>query len=188
MKTSDTDILFLPDDRVPPRDHWQSRWQQKLSTARLVMPHAQHAPERARWIEAVSAAANAAERPLIMVGHGHGIFAAIAALPFIRQRVAGGFFAAPHDLDAGRGDAEQATVSSPHGWPETLRARLPFPSMLVASRNDPASSFAASEKLADDLGSLLLDAGEAGHIDAEAGYGPWPEGLMAFAQFLRKLD
>lgn len=182
MKVREADILFLPDGSRPPHDHWQSRWQQKLSTGRSVVPHAHHAPERAAWVETVSEAANGADRPVVLVGHGHGIFAAIAAMPRITQRIAGAFFAAPYDL--GR---EQALVSSPHGWPAHIRSRLPFPAMLVASRNDAACSFEAAEDLAMDWGALLLDAGEAGHIDAEAGYGPWPEGSMAFAQFLRKL-
>ena len=30
-------------------------------------------------------------------------------------------------------------------------------------------------------------AGQAGHINTDSGYGPWPEGSMAFAQFLSRL-
>jgi predicted alpha/beta hydrolase family esterase len=182
MKVRDADILFLPDGRQPSPDHWQSRWQGKLSTGRTVLPQMHHAPERAAWVDAVSEAANSGERPLVLVGHGEGIFGAIAAIPRITQRIAGAFLAAPHDLST-----ELALVSAPHGWPAHIRSRLPFPSMLVASRNDPACSYEAAEALAEGWGSVLLDAGEAGHIDAEAGYGPWPEGSMAFAQFLRKL-
>jgi predicted alpha/beta hydrolase family esterase len=59
--------------------------------------------------------------------------------------------------------------------------------MVVGSQNDPACSYAAAEALAAGWGALMLDAGEAGHIDAESGYGPWPEGSMAFAKFLQKL-
>lgn len=183
MKVKDAHILFLPDNAEPSPGHWQWRWRQKLSTGRFVLPHAQHAPERAGWVDVVSEAVNAAERPVVLVGHGHGVLAGIAALPRYTQRIAGAFFAGPVDLDA-----ETAPVSSPHGWPEQVRSRLPFPAMLVASRNDPACSYEAAERLAAGWGAMLLDAGEAGHIDEAAGYGPWPEGSMAFAQFLRKLD
>ena len=34
---------------------------------------------------------------------------------------------------------------------------------------------------------FLIDAGEAGHINADSGFGPWPEGSMAFAKFLTGL-
>lgn len=183
MKVRDADILFLTDGAQPPHDHWQARWQQKLSTGRIVTPQAHYGPERAGWIDAIGKAVDASERPVVFVGHGHGIFAGIAAVPHIGRRVAGAFFAAPYDLGS-----EQAPVSAPHGWPAQIRARLPFPAMLVASRNDPACSYDAAEALASGWGALVLDAGKAGHIDAEAGYGPWPEGSMAFAKFLQNLS
>jgi predicted alpha/beta hydrolase family esterase len=66
-------------------------------------------------------------------------------------------------------------------------AKLPFASVLVASRDDPYSPYEASEELARLWGSKLLDAGAAGHIDADSGHGPWPEGLMSFAGFLKGL-
>jgi serine hydrolase len=36
MKTSDAEILFLPGYKGSGPDHWQSRWEAKLSTARRV--------------------------------------------------------------------------------------------------------------------------------------------------------
>ncbi|AQT42752.1 hypothetical protein BBC0178_012850 [Bartonella apihabitans] len=67
------------------------------------------------------------------------------------------------------------------------RDRLPFPSIVIASRNDEYCDFAVAEDIAKDWGSLFIDAGEAGHINSASGYGPWPEGLMVFSQFLGKL-
>jgi predicted alpha/beta hydrolase family esterase len=59
--------------------------------------------------------------------------------------------------------------------------------VLVASRDDPYSSFADSEGLAGHWGAKLIDAGAAGHINAESGHGPWPEGLLQFAAFMKQL-
>ena len=67
------------------------------------------------------------------------------------------------------------------------RQKLPFPSVLVASRDDPYSSLADSEALARQWGAQLLDAGSAGHLNAESGHGPWPEGLLQFAAFMKRL-
>jgi predicted alpha/beta hydrolase family esterase len=67
------------------------------------------------------------------------------------------------------------------------RDPLPFPSLTVASRNDPFGSFEHADDIASAWGSLLVDAGYAGHINAESGHGPWPEGTMVFAQFLSRL-
>jgi len=41
--------------------------------------------------------------------------------------------------------------------------------------------------LARTLGAELIDAGFSGHINSESGHGPWPEGLMRFAGFLKTL-
>lgn len=64
---------------------------------------------------------------------------------------------------------------------------LPFPSVLVASRDDPYATYEESEAMALDWGSAISDAGNAGHINDESGHGPWPEGLMRFAGFLKTL-
>jgi predicted alpha/beta hydrolase family esterase len=57
----------------------------------------------------------------------------------------------------------------------------------VASRNDHHGSYKEIEELGFAWGSHCLDAGEAGHINSESGHGPWPEGLMSLAGFLKKL-
>jgi predicted alpha/beta hydrolase family esterase len=58
---------------------------------------------------------------------------------------------------------------------------------VIASRNDPFASFAESQALAQMLGAELIDAGFSGHINSKSGHGPWPEGLMRFAAFLKTL-
>jgi predicted alpha/beta hydrolase family esterase len=35
--------------------------------------------------------------------------------------------------------------------------------------------------------AAIVDAGDAGHVNTESGHGPWPEGLMRFAGFLKQL-
>ena len=62
------------------------------------------------------------------------------------------------------------------GFAPIPRARLPFPSIVVASRDDPFSEFARAQALAEAWGSRLVDAGEQGHMNADAGLGPWPAG------------
>ena len=68
------------------------------------------------------------------------------------------------------------------------RERLPFPSLVVASRDDGFCDYAVAERMASAWGSLLVDARESGHINAASGHGPWPDGLMVFANFMSKLN
>lgn len=53
------------------------------------------------------------------------------------------------------------------------RGRLPFPSVLVASSNDPYATFGQGSRFASEWGSELIDAGESGHVNAQSGLGSW---------------
>jgi len=182
MKAKDTDIIIVPGLGGSGPMHWQSRWETRLSTARRVRQKDWDAPHRDEWARNVADAVNAAERPVVLVGHSLGIASIINALGMMEQRPSGAFLVAPPDLD----DPE---IGTPQllGFGPYPRSALPFPTMLIGSRNDPYCRPEVAEALASDWGSLFLDAGEAGHVNTEAGYGPWPEGSMAFAQFLSKL-
>ncbi len=76
-----------------------------------------------------------------------------------------------------------ADVDSPLHTPDEVRSfspiplvRLPFPSIVVASTDDPFASMDRSAEFSTAWGSKLVALAGAGHINADAGYGPWPEG------------
>jgi predicted alpha/beta hydrolase family esterase len=92
--------------------------------------------------------------------------------------VRGAFLVAPLDGE---------TYVALHGGGPIPRARLPWPSVLVASRTDPRASFEHSQALAADWGAEFVDAGDSGGIDADSGHGPWPDGLLRLAKFLKGL-
>jgi len=182
MKVKDVEILIIPGYTNSGPEHWQTRWQEKLSTARRVEQAEWSKPVREDWVERIAEAVNAAERPAILVAHSLGGAAAIQAIPAFRKPVAGAFLVALPD------------VANPDIRPKHLmtfgpypRDPLPFPSVAIASRNDPFCAYEVAEDIAAAWGSLFIDAGEAGHINADSGFGPWPEGSMVFAQFLSKL-
>lgn len=182
MKVKEADILIVPGYTNSGPDHWQTRWENKLSTARRVEQDERSKPVREDWVAKVVEAVNEAERPVVFIAHSLGIPAVIHGIPEFRNRVAGAFFVAPPD------------VTNPEIRPRHLMTfgpypsdPLPFPSITVASRNDPFSSFEKAEEAAAAWGSLFIDAGDAGHLNTESGHGPWPEGTMTFANFLTKL-
>lgn len=183
MKVSDAEIIIVPGYTNSGPDHWQSRWEQKLSTARRVEQQEWSKPVREDWVQAVANAANEAEKPVVLVAHSLGIPTAIHAVPLITKPIAGGFFVAPPDVANAAIRPKHLMTFGPYPVDP-----LPFPSVIVASRNDEFCDYSVAERLASDWGSLLIDAGEAGHINSEAGFGPWPEGSMVFAQFLLKLQ
>ena len=138
---------------------------------------------RARIVEDVARAS----RPVVFVAHSLGVLAVAHAASFLAKgansgKVKGGFFVAPPSANVLMNfEAVDPALLTLPGGP------LPFPSLVIASRDDPFSPFADSEELARALGAELIDAGFSGHINIESGHGPWPEGLMRFAGFLKTL-
>lgn len=182
MKAAEADILIVPGYTNSGPDHWQSRWESKLTTARRVEQAEWSKPVRENWTANVARAVNEATRPAVIVAHSLGVAAVIQAIPQFTRPVVGAFFVAPPDV--ANEDIRPKHLMTFGPYP---RDPLPFPSVVIASRNDPFCAFDVAEDQAAAWGSLLIDAGEAGHLNADAGYGPWPEGSLAFATFLSKL-
>jgi predicted alpha/beta hydrolase family esterase len=176
LRVSDLDLLFVSDTGPLAPDHWIARWSAKLSTARLVA-----AFDPLATPDALIAAAERAQRPALLIGYSTGAVAvALAAAALGEADVRGAFLVAPPSEDA------LATLDG-GVWPQLPRARLPWPSVLVASRTDPWSSHRQSLALASDWGADFVDAGESGRIDADSGHGPWPDGLLRLGGFLKTL-
>ncbi len=183
MKTSDCDILIVPGHENSGADHWQSRWERQLSTARRIEQDSWDAPVKDVWVERIARDVKRAGRPVVLVGHSLGVVAIAHAAPLLpRDRVQGAFLVGLPDVERpGFVPAiDPAFAPIPHD-------PLPFPSVLVASRTDPHCDFAKAEDFAYAWGSAMVDAGDAGHLNTESGHGPWPEGLMRFAGFLKRL-
>jgi predicted alpha/beta hydrolase family esterase len=180
MRVSDFDLILAPRLGGPSADDWQRRWAAKLSTARFATPADPSSPGREAWIEALATAARGATRPILFVGHGLGAIAIAEAAGALRGAdMRGAFLAAPTDA--------RTLVRLGGGWREPSRAPLPFPSLVVASRGDPESEFSAILGLAVAWGSQFIDAGEVGGLDAMSGHGPWPDGLLRLAAFIKTI-
>jgi hypothetical protein len=187
MKTSDADILLIPGYDGSGDEHWQRRWASKLSTARVV--------EQADWrfgaldvaVETIVAAVREATRPVILVAHSAGVpltlhaVRRLAALG-LADRVRGAFLVSPPQVDK---------LAALEGVDPALarysNEPLPFPSVVAASTDDPFTDVLSARNLALDLGADFSDAGEAGHINVASGHGPWPEGILRFAGFLKTI-
>jgi len=183
MRTSEAEILIVPGLGGSGDDHWQSRWNEKLPTARRIIQDDWLNPSREAWTQHLAADVAQAAMPVIFVAHSLGVLAVIHAVPLIDvTKVKGAFLVAPPSLATIR---DIAAVDS--AFAQEIETPLPFPAVVIASRNDPYATFAESETLASKLGAAFADAGMSGHINVESGHGPWPEGLMRFAGFLKDL-
>ncbi|MCQ8782748.1 RBBP9/YdeN family alpha/beta hydrolase [Mangrovibrevibacter kandeliae] len=182
MRVSEADILIIPGYKGSPADHWQTRWESRLSTARRVEQAEWTKPVFEDWTASLVEAVNASTRPVVLVAHSLGVATAVQAVSRFERPVAGAFLVAPPDVANEAIRPRHLMTFGPYP-----RDPLPFPSLVVASRNDPFSSFEAAEDAAAAWGSLFVDAGESGHINGDSGHGPWPEGLLTFGKFMGRL-
>jgi hypothetical protein len=57
-----------------------------------------------------------------------------------------------------------------------------FPSIVVASSNDPYGSLGFARSCSLAWGSRFVNIGPVGHINSESGLGNWPEGLTLYQE------
>jgi predicted alpha/beta hydrolase family esterase len=183
MKTSDAEILIVPGYKGANEDHWQSRWERNITSARRVQMGDWHKPVFEDWKANLIEAVSNAQKPVFLVGHSIGSQVIVQAAKEFNHPVKGALLVAPPDV-------ENPDIKPRHlmTFGPASRDPLPFPSVTIASRNDHFCAFEKAEDMAAAWGSLFMDAGESGHINHESGHGPWPEGLMVFSRFLKQID
>ncbi|MHA6728792.1 RBBP9/YdeN family alpha/beta hydrolase [Devosia sp. A369] len=183
MKISECDLLILPDlgDCLP--GHWQLRWADRIASAAIVDQADWHEPDLDDWAETINQAARLTTRPVVLVAHSLAVIALVHAAPRLPDNVRGAFLVAAPDIELNP-DAPEASF----GFRPIPRDPLPFPSMLVASSNDPLCSLDRAVEFATCWGSDFHQTGEAGRIDLASGHGPWPEGLLMFTRLMQRLQ
>ena len=164
-------VLLLPGWQNSGPDRWQSRWEREHGYTR-VQQHDWQRPLRGDWLVQLEEAVLRCDEPVLLVAHSLGciLVAAWAAHSRNTHRVRAALLVAPGDVE--RIELRPLLPS----WSPIERRALPFKSVLVASRDDPNCSFVRVQALAKDWGAELIDLGNAGHINADAGLGDWPRG------------
>jgi predicted alpha/beta hydrolase family esterase len=113
---------------------------------------------------------------LVLVAHSGGVIMLVHWARQSTREVKGALLATPPDFEAPMPDGYPTMAGlSAGGWLPVPRARLPFRTIVAASRNDPLGQYEKIEALARDWGSELVDLGEVGHLNPASGYGPWPQ-------------
>jgi predicted alpha/beta hydrolase family esterase len=191
MRTGEIDILIVPGWSNSGPDHWQSRWERNLRTARRIEQDDWYAPDKDRWIGRVLEAIAMCTRAVVLVGHSLGVPTIVhAAQKLPRGSVAGAFLVGPADVDnadAWPSDDDEPLPAAIRRFAPIPLDPLPFPSRLIASSTDPYCSVERAQLLGSAWGSNVSVIANAGHINTQSGHGPWPEGLLTFGVFLKQL-
>jgi predicted alpha/beta hydrolase family esterase len=176
-------LLIVPGlyDSAP--GHWQEIWLHTLPGAAKVEQDDWERPTLGEWVAGLLAAVR--EHPgAVLVGHSLGC-ALIAHLARLNggRGVAGALLVAPAEVNQSGPVGDRLA-----GFGPMPLGPLPFPSTVVASRNDPYVAFDRSRQFTRSWGAAFVDAGEVGHINIESGHGPWAEGEAILQDLQYRID
>lgn len=159
-------ILIVPGLYGSGAEHWQTQWENQHPEFSRVRPVDWNTPDAAVWNE---------NDNVILVGHSLGSVMIVHWASRYGRRIVGALLVAPSDTE---------TSSFPKGtagFSPIPTCRLPFPSTVVASTDDPYISIERVTTLAETWGSDVVSLGPCGHISVADGFGPWPDGIRYIA-------
>lgn len=187
IEVSGPTILFVPGLRDHVEDHWQTHAARALPGSVTVEPLQHDRLSREARVAALDDALEAIAGEVVLVAHSAGCLMVAHWAPTQSRPIRGALLVTPADVEnpLPAGYPTMAELAE-NGWLPIPRRRLPFPTLVVASRNDPLADFARAEDLAWDWGADLHDAGEVGHLNPAAGYGYWPDALDLIERMARE--
>jgi uncharacterized protein len=162
-----TKTLIVPGLDGSPAPHWQHWWATTDPCALMVNLSTPSRPAPAVW-ETELASMILHHPNCILVGHSLGaVLVARILTKWPQLKVRAALLVAP---------AETAGNDRIGHFGPIPEAPLGVVSKVVASRNDPWMTFARASALAGSWKAELVDLGFAGHVNVDAGYGPWAGG------------
>jgi Predicted esterase of the alpha/beta hydrolase fold len=171
-------ILIVPGLRDHVEDHWQTILSRKLPNSRVVAPLDHDKLSCAARIDALDQALASITGPVVLVSHSAGVMITVHWAQHHQRQIRGALLAAPPDFETPLPDGYPTLDAlRQHGWLPTPRTRLPFPSIVAASTNDPLARIEEVTQLASAWGSRLVDVGAVGHLNPASGYGEWPRAM-----------
>jgi serine hydrolase len=158
-------------------DHWQTLWEAEEPAWQRIHQADWETPLCDDWVSTIDGAVKATPGTVVLVAHSLGC-TAVAHWAEIGRPIRGALLVAPSDVEA------EAYPEGPRAFAPMPLHRLGFPSIVVASSNDPYVSLERARLFADAWGSTFVNVGPCGHINASSGVGAWPEGRALVNQLL----
>jgi predicted alpha/beta hydrolase family esterase len=172
-----TKVLILAGLTNSGPKHWQSLWESYLPNLIRVNHTDWNTPQCNDWIDDLEHAVASKGEDVVLVAHS---LACVLVAKWARKyprKIKGALLVAPSDTEA------DAYPKDAIGFIPIPLIKLPFPSILVASTNDPYVSPERAIYFAEKWGAELFFIGERGHINSASNLGIWQQGL----EFLSKL-
>ena len=160
----DMPVLIVPGLGDSGPQHWQSHWQRQLPGARRVTQQNWQNADLEVWTATLAREIEASTPAPMIIAHSFGCLATLR-VAYSGARIRAALLVAP-------ADPERFGIGA-----ELTRKPLPFASTMIASSNDPWLKLIRAGALASAWGSRFVLYRNAGHINAESGFGAWPQGM-----------
>ncbi len=168
MKTT---VLLLPGIGDSGPDHWQSLWEKANPSIVRVRQRDWDRPICEEWLQALDEMVAKIGGNAVLAAHSLGCLLAAHWIVRSRSAVQGALLVAPPNPDGPEFPKEAV------GFSPVPKQAFGFPSIVVASADDPYASLEFAKDCAARWGSRFVHAGAVGHINAASGLGQWREGF-----------
>jgi predicted alpha/beta hydrolase family esterase len=168
--------LIVPGLKSSGPTHWQTWLEHRLAGSFRVTQRDWNDPHLPDWSSRIRREIVRAGDAVFIVAHSFGALASVQAASDHTERISGVLFVAPADPD--RFGIAEFLPSKPLG----------FPAIVVASTSDPWMTFDRAALWSRLWKADLINLGDAGHINADAGFGPWPEALALLERLRRAAE
>ncbi|HVX37455.1 MAG TPA: alpha/beta hydrolase [Hyphomicrobium sp.] len=168
--------IIVPGLKSSGPTHWQTWLEHRVAGSLRVTQRDWNDPHLPDWSGRVRREITRATGSIFIVAHSFGALAAVQAASDHMERISGALLVAP--ADPNRFGIAEFLPSKP----------LEFPAIVVASTNDPWMTSERAAHWARLWKADFISLGDAGHINAEAGFGPWPEALALLERVRRAAE
>jgi predicted alpha/beta hydrolase family esterase len=176
-------VLVVPGLHDSGPAHWQSWLQAHFKRSLRVRQHDWSVPDLDRWAARIEATL-ASQPPARWIAVAHS-FGCLALVRHLLERAA---------TSGPRGNGIRAALLVAPADPgkfgidaASQRSRLDVPSALLASETDPWMHIDAARLWGRTWGSRFINLGDAGHINAESGFGPLPQAKALVVEMAGRL-
>jgi len=167
-----THYLIVPGLGNSGPEHWQTYFEESGPNFHRIQQEEWDAPECSDWIEKIEENVKRFDQQeVVLIGHSLGCTAIAHWAKRFGKTIKGAMLVAPSDI-------ENPVYTFPAtGFSPIPLEKISFPTLVVASTDDPWVSMERAAFFASSWGSELVSIGQAGHINVASGHGAWEEGL-----------
>jgi predicted alpha/beta hydrolase family esterase len=167
-----TQYLIIPGLGNSGPAHWQTWFEKTIPNCKRIEQKEWDSPALTDWLMAIDHAVAALDpSSVVLIGHSLGCSTIAHWAEHSGKIIKGAMLVAPSDIEA------PAYTFPATGFTPIPLNKLPFKTIVVASNNDVWVSAERARYFANCWGSDYINIGDAGHINADAGFGPWEEGV-----------